>query len=394
MTTAQYIFSWDKNAPLNKAMTERWPEYAEELFLSCFETYMADIEQKFLHDDEYSDVIAACANPEELTYNPLIRVIGLLAITWRGETGWGKESELYVIQQEILKDWSEWLKQIPKDLEQNNPDILVHIVKCVAFHSTYRGEIALQKLQLLMETHYLEPVQERIQRGEYWDALQNEWREKREADAAARKARYAERSIIGKGRLYLLELWESEKTAWIGHEWPNKKQVVAFFKYSGLFLLAVCGVGLLTVILWKLFVLLGWNPYIPYSEEESIGGITTVAISVTSILAVANIYALIFLRKEYGDENDLNNRMGLPEASISKDIQPWWLGVLWSFIFAVISAVLDTLTSNYMYQEHTNNLFQIGLMCVYGVCAFFIFYLWAKGAKLAPFAYISSSAED
>ncbi len=383
MTTRTYVFSWDKNTPLNELMTAHWHRYAEELFISCFEIYLADAEQKFSHDDEYSDVIGACAKPEELNLTPLIRMVELLAVTWRQETKWGNLDRLYgdeIHTQKILDDWFKWLKQIPRGSEKENPEILSHIVKAVAFRTTDRGEMICRNLRHLMEKHYLEPVLKTVERREYWIAQENEWREIENSRGEERKARYAKRSIIGKIGLFLSELWESEKDAWSSHKSLKKADYKELLiGVGGLILLAIFILFFVGGII-TLTGVFGFSFYVGHGDEAPARVALYAVMAASFALFFFVLLIFFYIKNDHRASEEIR-------LQAKKDIKSWLLGSLYCLIYGCISIVIDWVTGNYLYGgAEVNSLLQMILLCVYGGAVFFTFYFWAKSTKFGPFS--------
>lgn len=117
----RYNYEWDRNAPLNEIMLSRQQQDAEELFVACFERYVADQDGVFSKKEDFAAVLEASSDLENLSLAPLFQSIDLLSLVWRHETRWGNHVSVFTednAQRLImngltgLSDYLKFLRQI------------------------------------------------------------------------------------------------------------------------------------------------------------------------------------------------------------------------------------------------------------------------------------------
>ncbi len=151
--------------------------------------------------------------------------------------------------------------------------------------------------------------------------------------------------------------------------------------------------GLILITIFMLIIVVGiitvsgffdFSFYVGYGEEAP-ARVALQVIMISAFLFATTVWVLVSSRAERYRYKDHNIKY-IEETRLSDDIRPWWLGALWCLVFSVISILIDFLSAHYLYRDDANIFLQMALTCVYGACAFFIFYLWAVQARFGPFS--------
>jgi hypothetical protein len=358
---SELIFTWDENTKLNKMMSDQWKDFAEELFLTCLEIYMADSKKNFIKDPDFIEVVSVCSKPEKISLNSLEPATELLAVIWRSEKQWSSAQRVYHDdrRQEIQDSWKDWLGYFCKETEGKHPEIISHVVQAVAFKATSRGEMIRRNLQHLLEELYLGPLvlrrKEAHKSQEFWSAERAEWKKGEEAAIASRKAEHAQLSIVEKITLYLSKIWQEEKIVWANkkHERVrNINKTPQFIKGVGIVVLCLSGILISALCLESALMALGWSQYVPYAKGHDAPGITFSAITVTATLFIAGLY--IFVSERIGGNKEIGIKL-----------RPLKRGFFVCLLYVCISALIDILSHYYLYSNHTKEIWRMGLLIIY-----------------------------
>lgn len=166
----------------------------------------------------------------------------------------------------------------------------------------------------------------------------------------------------------------------------NSLRTYPMLTNSLMLVLALAGIIFLATMLNHIFAAAGWQEYYDHSEEESVAGFTSYAIIAASSLTMLNVYLALMWFVDPDNERETNKILSKQSAPYLIEARPWLLSVPIIISYAILSAFIDIITSNYLYRENSNFFLHMGLMGIYLGSAFFIFCLWARIARFGPFA--------
>lgn len=235
----------------------------------------------------------------------------------------------------------------------------------------------VRNLNHLMGRAYLEPLIEQEKRNQEWKEFEQECRDEENRRQAERKARYAERGVIGKIALFSSELWQDEKDAWASRKKFTREERQESFK-------AFSGVALMIVFIWFFLIAamiftdaFGFSFFVGYGDE-ALARVALYAVMASALCLFILIYAMI------SDALSKDDRPRGARRLKAKDIKPYWMGALFCLAYAVVSVIIDWITGNYLYNPETNSFLLMGLVCIYGAAAFFTLFFWTMAAQIDP----------
>jgi len=192
------IETWDVNDDLKDDMKEHWHKFAEELFVSCFEIYMADPDKKFTKNKNYWTCIESAKEAENYSLEPLKEATELLMKAWRLCSGWGRKNQ--GTGGYILEYCQNWIKEETQSAYNNRPEAIELVVRCVSTPN----KKDTQRLLELIQRDYLEPSVEELRRQQEVAGLHNKiWR--RGKDKRTEKER-----LVVRLKLWITGLWSKE----------------------------------------------------------------------------------------------------------------------------------------------------------------------------------------
>lgn len=289
-----------------------------------------------------------------------------------------------------VEDWLDWLRQEVETWPTNAPIIVDNVVRVLLNQNTEAGYEAEDQIQVELKNYYRGmpekaiQVKEPLEAEKSWSDYEDEMREHQRQQEEARRQRYAERGIIGKIGLFISEHWQSEKDAWQSqrqnHKGLEKEDYRQMFLGLGGAVLLLFFVVVFTIAITAFASIFDFNFYVGHGDEAQ-ARVALSAIMVSGASLCFFVYVIFFYFK------NLNKHSDEIRMETMSGIRSCLLASLYCLLYAALSVFIDWITGNYLYRgTEANSFFQIILMGVYTVTAFFVFYLWARATNFGPFS--------